>query len=66
MTHLLFADDSVVFLEASTGNVEALKDILQRYEACSGQRVNLHKSSIYFGKGTTDTIKAHLKNTVGI
>jgi hypothetical protein len=66
VTHLLFADDSVVFLEASTGNVEALKDILQRYEACSGQRVNLQKSSIYFGKGTTDTVKTQLKNTVGI
>jgi hypothetical protein len=41
VTHLLFADDSVVFLEASTGNLEALKGILQRYEAYSGQRVNL-------------------------
>jgi hypothetical protein len=66
VTHLLFADDSVVFLEASASNLEALKGILQQYEACSGQRVNLHKSSIYFGKGTTATVKTLLKNKVGI
>jgi hypothetical protein len=51
ITHLLFADDSIVFLEASESNLVALRDILQVYEECSGQRVNLQKSSIFFGKG---------------
>jgi hypothetical protein len=41
ITHLLFADDSIVFLEASQGNMEALKAVLQQYEECSGQKVNL-------------------------
>jgi hypothetical protein len=41
ITHLLFADDSIIFLEASQGNMEALKAVLLQYEECSGQKVNL-------------------------
>jgi hypothetical protein len=66
VTHLLFADDSIVFLEANNGNVLALKRILQQYEESSGQRVNLQKSSIYFGKGSTAALRTSLKETIGI
>jgi hypothetical protein len=66
ITHLLFADDSIVFLEASQGNMEALKDVLQQYEECSGQKVNLQKSSIFFGKKCGEENKRLLKNKIGI
>jgi hypothetical protein len=66
VTHLLFAGDSVVFLEASHQSMQALKAILQDYEAASGQRVNLQKSSIFFGKGCADNIRNELKGIVGI
>jgi hypothetical protein len=66
VTHLLFADDSIVFLEASNSNLQALKRILREYETCSGQKVNLQKSSIYFGKGIDETARTNLKQTVGI
>jgi hypothetical protein len=66
VTHLLFTDDSVVLLEASNGNLLALKQILQHYEACFGQRVNLQKSAIFFGKGCDETTRASLKQVVGI
>jgi hypothetical protein len=66
VTHLLFADDSVVFLEASTGNLDALQRFLRKYELCSGQRVNLHKSSIYFCKGCVDGQKNSLKAALGV
>ena len=48
VTHLLFADDNVVFLEGSQGNLQVLKEILQTYEDASGQKVNLQKSSNFF------------------
>jgi hypothetical protein len=66
ITHLLFADDSVVFLEASKQNLLVLKNILKDYEVSSGQRVNLQKSSIYFGPGCNETLKNELKQDIGI
>ena len=50
VTHLLFADDSIVFLEGTHNNMVMLKDILVKYEEASGQRVNLQKSSIFLGR----------------
>lgn len=66
MTHLLFADDSVVFLEGSNANFERLHTVIQDYKVSSGQKVNLQKSSIFFGKGITEEGKARLNKTVGI
>jgi len=61
ITHLLFADDSTVFLKASDSNLQALKDVSQKYERCSGKKVNFQKSSIYFGKGCNEQVKSNLK-----
>jgi hypothetical protein len=66
ITHLLFADDSVVFLEASEENLSTLREVLKFYEDCSGQRVNKQKSSIFFGKGCSEDDKTNLKNIIGI
>lgn len=66
VTHLLFADDSVVFLEASHGNLQALRTILQDYEVASGQKVNLQKSSIFFRKDCMEEVKDALKGVIGI
>ncbi|XP_073367971.1 uncharacterized protein [Aegilops tauschii subsp. strangulata] len=66
ITHLLFADDSIVFLEGNRGNFEALRDILKVYEEASGQKVNLQKSSVFFGKGCGEARKAELLSIIGI
>lgn len=51
VTHLLFADDSIVFLGASAANLSKLREILPLCEVVSCQRVNLQKASIFSGKG---------------
>jgi hypothetical protein len=66
LTHLLFADDSIVFLEATKRSMQTLKSVLQNYELSSGQKVNLSKSSIFFGPGCCPELKTELKNTIGI
>lgn len=66
MTHLFFADNIIVFLEGTRSNMEALKDILEKCEAASGQKVNLQKSFVFFGKGSQEELKAELKQVIGI
>jgi hypothetical protein len=66
VTHLLFADDSIVFLEGTTDSIQSLKKILHDYEVSSGQKVNLQKFSIFFGKGCPQGTKENLKQLIGI
>ena len=66
ITHLLFADDSIVFLEGTKETMQTLKNILADYEVASGQKVNLQKSAVFFGKGTLDGDKEELKHVLQI
>lgn len=55
-----------MFLQGTPENVHVLKNILVRYEASSGQKINLQKSSIFFGKGCGQQQKDVLKQAMGI
>ena len=46
MTHLLFADDTLIFCDASASQVEYLREILASFEAVSGLHINLAKSEL--------------------
>ena len=46
ISHLLFADDTVVFCEAKKEHITHLSWILFWFEAASGLRINLAKSEI--------------------
>jgi hypothetical protein len=48
ITHLLFADDSLIMMKANEDNATCLQQILQLYESCSGQKINKEKSAIMF------------------
>lgn len=52
ISHLLFADDSLILMQANDGNANSLKRILDDYCAASGQMVSAAKSSIYFSPNT--------------
>ena len=52
ITHLLFADDSLLFCQANQEEVQCITDTLQLYAASSGQCINFEKSSIYFSRNT--------------
>ena len=57
--HLLFADDSIVFSEASQGGGgERLMEILNIYNRGSGQLVNREKSAVFFGKNCPQEMKS--------
>ncbi|OMO58663.1 reverse transcriptase [Corchorus capsularis] len=52
VTHLFFADDSILFLKASRSDCEEVLSVLDRFEAASGQKINIDKSSIMFSANT--------------
>ncbi|XP_012847426.1 PREDICTED: uncharacterized protein LOC105967373 [Erythranthe guttata] len=54
ISHLLFADDTIIFCNANVYSAACVKKILRVYEEASGQMVNYQKSSIVFSKTTTE------------
>lgn len=52
ISHLLFADDSLILIRANEGDCTHLQIIPQLYEGCSGQVINKAKSAILFSKNT--------------
>ncbi|KAF7844993.1 ribonuclease H [Senna tora] len=56
ITHLMFADDLLLFGEATSEQATYIKDCLDRFCLITGQRINASKSSIYFSKNTKDEV----------
>lgn len=52
ISHLLFADDSLIFTRATVEDCTNLKKLFGCYERASRQIVNLAKSSMFFSSGT--------------
>lgn len=66
ISHLLFADDSLLFCKATTEECKNLLAILKSYEKISGQAVNYQKSTVTFGKGTPKSIQNDILQLTGI
>jgi hypothetical protein len=50
ITHLFFADDSLMFCRATKEEITQLSNIINLYQGASGQLVNVNKSEILFSK----------------
>lgn len=48
VTHLMYADDVVIYRKKTVHEAAVVRDILQKYFACTGQELNWSKSSIHF------------------
>jgi hypothetical protein len=61
VSHLLFADDSLLFFTMTRENADDVKEVLYLYCRASGQQINFDKSSIHFSKGCRHNVKDDIK-----
>ena len=66
ISHLLFADDSLILMHADKQNAESLKAILDRYCKNSGQMISGAKSSIFFSENTEVVVKGEICEALNI
>jgi len=66
ISHLLFADDSLLFFGASMENAQEINDVLRVYCRASGQQVNMDKSSIFFAKGIPQRRKEEIMDLLDV
>lgn len=62
ISHLLFADDSLIFTRATFEDCSNLKKIFDCYAETSGQIFNYEKSSMFFSRRTQPAQIAAIKN----
>ena len=52
VSHLLFADDSLVFCTATISECVRIQSLLYQYEQASGQSIHREKTNIFFSSNT--------------
>lgn len=62
VSHLFFADDSLIFLKTSAAEFGMFKSILFDYERASKQCINLNKSMVCFSENVLVDTKSYLSS----
>lgn len=65
VSHLFFANDSIIFYKATSKECDALQQILNVYENSSGQQLNRSKTSLFFSPNTSEVTKNEIKSRFG-
>jgi hypothetical protein len=65
VSHLFFADDSLLFCRANFMEWGQMLNLVKRYELASGQQLNTTKTSIFFSKNTGRDFRDLIGSAVG-
>lgn len=65
ISHLLFADDTLLFFKANTEQAIVVKEILDTYARCTGQ-LNPAKCSILFSKKGDENMQSQVKQILRV
>ncbi|XP_071923063.1 uncharacterized protein [Coffea arabica] len=65
ISHLFFADDSLIFCKANSKKASEITRIFQIYELASGQKINIEKSAVLFSRNTSQANKQDVLQTLG-
>lgn len=60
ISNLVFADDCLIFAKATPAAARKVLAVLEAFAKASGQRINFHKSTIYF----SPRVQSHVKNNI--
>uniref|UniRef100_A0A803QHJ4 Reverse transcriptase domain-containing protein n=1 Tax=Cannabis sativa TaxID=3483 RepID=A0A803QHJ4_CANSA len=66
ITHLMFADDIILFGEASVREARTLLECLNSYCQFSGQSISYPKSSVFFSRGVSSRKAQVIAETLGM
>ena len=66
VSHLFFADDSVLFCRATEAECQRILDVLAVYERGSGQKINREKTNIFFSSNTQAQVKFRIQALLGV
>ncbi|XP_062080800.1 uncharacterized protein LOC133785597 [Humulus lupulus] len=66
VSHLFFADDSLIFLDANRGNYLKFLEIVSAYSKASGQLINFDKLEVCFGKLVNLDDRSQLANLLKV
>ncbi|XP_077237235.1 uncharacterized protein LOC143878904 [Tasmannia lanceolata] len=65
ISHLLFADDVILFANADRISASGITTCLDKFSACSGLSINLLKSEVFFSGGD-NSLKQSITQSLGI
>ncbi|KAL0443754.1 UNVERIFIED_CONTAM: putative mitochondrial protein [Sesamum latifolium] len=66
VTHLLFADDMLIFCDANRASLELIRGLLAKFESGSGLQVNYQKSAVVFSRNVPLQTQEELANLLGV
>ncbi|XP_062013973.1 uncharacterized protein LOC133730390 [Rosa rugosa] len=66
VNHLLFADDSMLYAQASLEACYEIQDVIDTYGRASGQLVNFNKSSVVFSKNVQVDVQDEVASFLGV
>ncbi|XP_061999224.1 uncharacterized protein LOC133716539 [Rosa rugosa] len=66
VNHLLFADDSMLYANATLEDCYHIQDVIETYGRASGQLVNFDKSSVVFSKNVSEYMKGEVSSYLGV
>lgn len=66
ISYLFFANDSILFCRANEREAETIKEILQLYEAASGQKINLEKLEMTMSKKVNEQVNIIIRDRLGV
>jgi hypothetical protein len=66
LSHLFFANDSMVFCRANKTEAKHLMDIFTNYQKISGPKINLHKSEMVFNPNLAPHIQSEFQQFMPI